>query len=619
MKKLLSLLGTISLVATSSATVVACGGSGTTDPITGPGVDYEAIIKKLKSEVDEIFTKHLNDNVYKNLIGLPDTEKQYQFLNQTKIIENTGNKASELDPYDLILLEKDIYKVLELDQLKTDLNKLKNVTEYKVILNDVNDLFKNIVFDWSSLEILSHLSNDGDKLYLGNVIVNYKIEIQYKGENEVESFTIDDNFKYTSTNSNSLKKASDEFYKNIAKDYFLSSKSEDRKHTNLNWNDIKGSKKSSDGFGRLDKEIKKYYEADSATNGFKSSIIDFIKVNYFDKVGNTLPLSFEGDLIFKSSEMQRHSMSYTVNQWKNYNDSESIKYNYDDDDGRILLDTVFRNDPSKSETKNNLATNYFKTANLKKWKQNFDLNKDEFLTRNNIDIENKVKDTKEFKSSTALGWVNLTGLSINLGKGAYIHKLPDFRIAINYFVGLDETDAQILDKMSEFTVDSLKAWHEVFGVYHGYKYPEHNSQDDFLVALKASELTKEMTSRFPNDKAKDKNSQVHFRDAFSLSNTEFYKQSKAKLFDKGNILDNSNYFMVFAALDSTSPSERKDTIFDWSANEKIGINIKWNDKNQSMNHKVLTFRYGYLNFHIDLKEITMSTKALGNKELVKFV
>ncbi|WP_342258967.1 lipoprotein [Spiroplasma endosymbiont of Dioctria linearis] len=71
MKKLLSLLGGVSLIATSAITVAACG--ETTPPIIVE--DISGVINDLKVETNEIFKKHLETNVYKNLIGLEETEK----------------------------------------------------------------------------------------------------------------------------------------------------------------------------------------------------------------------------------------------------------------------------------------------------------------------------------------------------------------------------------------------------------------------------------------------------------------------------------------------------------------------------------------------------------------
>ncbi len=565
MRKLLSLLGAISLIATSSSTVVACGEGP--EPPTTEGINYDEIIEALKKDVNEIFSKHLTENVYKNLIGLPDTESNYYFLNRTKISENNEKGANDLDPFDLQQLENDLKKILEVDQLSKDLNNLKSINEYKIILNDVNNVLKNIIFDWSSLTIKSYESKEEDKLYLGNVVVNYKIEVQYKGEKDIESFYINENIKYTSTNSDSLKKASDDFYKNISKDYFSSTDSADFKHTNLNWENLRDKKKSSAGLGRTDKEFKKYYENDSKDNGFKKSMIDFIKKNYFDKVGNTLPLSFEGDLIYKSSDMSKTSLFNSVNKKKSYANEESIKFDYSKDEGRIMLDTVFRKDPNSGTTQNILSTQYFKTSNYKVWKSDFQNQKDSFLKQLKLDEEtsNQIEQTNEFKSSTALGYVNLTGLSINLADATYIHELPDFKIAVNYFVDINQSDAQILSKMSEFSVESLKAWHKIFGVSNAYEYPEHNSKEDFLVSLKSSELTDKMTDRFNEAKEWTLNMTNYFNDSFSLQKK--LEDYKVNLLNDANINEDSWYNMSISALNNHTGSWTY-SAFDWTANKK---------------------------------------------------
>ncbi|WP_339030707.1 lipoprotein [Spiroplasma endosymbiont of Cantharis nigra] len=615
MRKLLSLLGAISLIATSSATVVACGQDEVVPPVV---VNYDELVKSLKNDVNEIFWKHLNDNVYKNLVGLPDTESQYYFLNRTKIIENSNLSAEDIDPFDLQQLEKDIKKVLEVDQLSMELNKLKNVNEYKVILNDVNDLLKAVVIDWKSLIIKSYESSAEDKLYLGNVIVDYKIQIQYKGEKSIETFDIDENFKYTSTNSDSLKKASDDFYKNIAKDYFSSTDSNDKKHTNLNWEDIKDKKKSYEGLGKTDKEFKKYYQDDSKTNGFEKSLIDFIKKNYFEKVGNTLPLSFEGDLIYKSSEMSNYSMFDTINKFKKYNSKSSVQFDYKEDSGRIFLNTIFRNNPNDLTTKNNLLTHYFKKTNYDIWKSDFEIKKESFLEGLKLENESSIKESSEYKSSTALGYVNLTGLSINLANGIYIHELPDFKLAVNYMVDINQSDAQILDKIAEFSVENLKIWHKVFGVSHNYEYPDYNSNEDFLMSLKSSKLTDEMTKKFPDGNNVNANLTSHFNEVFTLKNSPYLVETRENLLNETNIIEDSLYSIGINDLAQNSNAWTY-SAFDWTANKKTGINIKANGKSEQRNNKNLYFILGYVNFYIDLDKITMGAIELGDKELVKFI
>ncbi|WP_339033465.1 lipoprotein [Spiroplasma endosymbiont of Cantharis rufa] len=610
MRKLLSLLGTVSLIATTSATVVACG----TKPVIPPeGINYDEIVKSFKSDVNEIFSKHLNENVYHNLIGLPDTESRYYFLNRTKIIENSDSKWEDIDPFDLKQLEKDIKKVLDIDELSKELNKLKNVNDYKIILNDVNDLLKNVVIDWKTLVIKSYES-EVDQLYLGNVIVDYKIQIRYKGEKDIENFEINENFKYTSTNSDSLKQASDDFYKNISKDYFLSDDLNDKKHTNINWEKIRGDKKSSDGFGKTNDEFKKYYQDDSKNNGFESSMTNFIKKNYFEKVGNTLPLSFEGDLIYKSSEMNKNSLFKVMNKYKQFKDDTAIKFDYKTDAGRIFLNTIFRDEPTDLKTKNNLLTYYFNKSNYEIWKSNFQLEKDSFISGLKLENESAIKETSEYKSSAALGYVNLTGLSINLSEGLYIHELPDFRIAVNYFVDIDQSEGQILDKIAEFTVNSLKVWHKTFGVANSYEYPDHNSNEDFLMSLKSSELTNQISEISSREIVNTTNG---FYRSFSLVGNNYLKETKIKLLNDANIIEDSAYYMMVPSLETTN--EWMYSTFDWTANKKTGINIKHNGKSEHRNNQWLSFNFGYLAFFIDLDKITLGAIELGDKEIVKFI
>ncbi|WP_339033463.1 lipoprotein [Spiroplasma endosymbiont of Cantharis rufa] len=613
MRKLLSLLGTVSLIATTSATVVACG----TDPVIPPeGINYDEIVKSLKSDVNEIFSKHLNENVYHNLIGLPDTESRYYFLNRTKIIENSDLKWEEIDPFDLKQLEDDIKKVLDIDELSKELNKLKNVNDYKIILNDVNDLLKNIVIDWKTLVIKSYES-EVDKLYLGNVIVDYKIQIQYKGEKDIESFEITENFKYTSTNSDSLKKASDDFYKNIAKDYFSSNELDDKKHTNINWENIKAKKKSSDGFGKTNDEFKKYYQDDSKNNGFESSMINFIKKNYFEKVGNTLPLSFEGDLIYKSSEMNKNSLFNVINKYKQIKEDNAIKFDYKTDAGRIFLNTIFRDEPTDLKTKNNLLTYYFNKSNYGIWKTNFQFKKDSFLNELNLENESAIKETSEYKSSTALGYVNLTGLSINLSEGLYIHELPDFRLAVNYFVDIDQSEGEILDKLAEFSVNSLKVWHKTYGVVNTYEYPDYNSNEDFLMTLKSSELTNQISERMNDGPEYNYNATANFHDAFSLLDNNYLIETKTKLLNEANIFENSYYDMMIPS--KSTNQNWTYSAFDWTANKKTGVNIKHNGKSEERNNQWFSFNFGYLVFFIDLDKITLGAIELGDKEIIKFI
>ncbi|ALD66546.1 lipoprotein [Spiroplasma cantharicola] len=592
MKRLLSLLGAVTLVASSSATVVACG---ETDPGKDEIITAE-LIKKFEKDVNNIFAEHLEKNVYQNLINLPATEIDNQFLNKTTIEQYQGKSSEEIGEYRLNQLNLDIVRVLDIENLEKSLNELKFISEYKLILNDVNSLYKGIVFDWSTLKINS---NNSQQMYLGNVTLDYTIEIQYKGKKEIETLNIDDTLKYTSTDNVALKNATDLFYRNIANDYLSSKEQDDIKQTNLKWKDIMGSKKPSDGYGKIDKELANYYDIDRKNNGFEKSIISFIKNKYFAEL-EALPLAFSEESIFKTEELNQTSLLASANKHKIANNEESIKYDYSNLNGQVMLKTIFRNNPETTNAKQALRNQYFVKKNKDIWNKDFNLLKEDFLKtlKGNFD---EYKNSNEYKSSVAMGYINLKGLSINLGSNAYVHELPDFKIAVNYMIDLNESEDKALDDMSEFSVKTIKAFHETFGVDYDYGYvPEANSKDDILMALKGSDFTKKI--KFDQALAGGSEFMSYQLSLTNeLTNLESYRES---MFDLANLSSDTMF----------SFSQRKSKSFQYLINskwfkhydEKKGIYISYyNPSGDSSRFENNSFHwsFGYLNFYIDLDQI----------------
>ncbi|WP_339033721.1 lipoprotein [Spiroplasma endosymbiont of Cantharis rufa] len=612
MKKLLSLLGSLTLVATSAATVVACGDKVV--PPTEPEQGLSELIKELKNDTNEIFSKHLINNVSKNMIGLTETEKTNKFLFKTRIKANSGKSASQLTETDRKELQEDILKVLAIDELTNELNKLKNINKYKIILNDVSTLINEIIFNWNSLLIQSYENGD---VYLGNVVIDYSIKVQYKGEKEIETFQIGDNFKYTSTNNSALKQASDVFYQNITKDYISSTSEEDRKHTNIKWDSIKGNKKRSDGYGKFDKELKKYYQDDASNNGFRTSMTNFIKTKYFSEVSTGLPLSFEGNIIYKSSEMGKTSLFKSMNYTRSYNDENSIKFVYDSDEGQTLVNTIFREKPNDTTTKTVLRNSYFTDDNYSLWNRIWTgVKNDEINSLLGEEESAKIKETIEFQNSIAFGFVNLTGLSIKLDNGNYVHNLPDFKIAINYLIDTNPDNSQKLNDLAEFSANTLKVWHETMGISYGNEYPEPNSEADFLMTMKKSALTK----KFAADNVGGLNATWKFWKLFTLSDEGGYQQERNNLFEEANI-EESYILFNFAKKGYRYLNGWVYSNFNWIIDE-YGVTLEKNDKNytgEDSNDSVMTWILGYINFHIDLDQMTLGTNTLGKKEFIKFI
>ncbi|WP_342275038.1 lipoprotein [Spiroplasma endosymbiont of Cantharis lateralis] len=608
MKKLLSLLGGVSLVATTSASVVACGNT-TTKP---EKIDYNRLIKDLEKDVNNIFVEHLENNVYKNLIGLTINEKENKFLNRTTIKIFKGKPASEIGEKNLALLVEDISNILELKELESKLNELKLVNKYNILLNDVNTLYKGIVFDWNTLDINSNESND---IYLANVLLNYKIEVQYKGEKEIEVLRISESFKYTLTNEEKIKNSSDNFYKNITKDYFSTQDLDAQKYSNLLWNDIKGSKSKLDGYGDIEKEIDNYWNNTAKQNGFTDSITEFIKANYFNELP-TLPLIFETDNFYKSTVLNETSLFNSINKPKALEDYESIKFDYKTEVGQLMLESIFRKNPDISPTDYLLRSNYFTEKNLDVWTKDYKLLKEEFIKKLNGNLEEFEK-TEQYKSSFSMGHVNLTGLSINFPDDKYIHYLPDFKIAINYIIDLNQSSDEILNDLNEFSVNSIKAFHEVYGVDYDYDYlQKNNSEEDILMAIKKSDFTNSI--KFEKDSIGGV-SLINKALSLDINETLPYRE---KLLKKSNLPLDSIYLFDFRNSYSSSDSPSmiccSKYFRNYDSERGVFFNIYNLNNNTMWEAKQMYWNLGYLNLHFDLDKIMDGIKTLEEKDFIVF-
>ncbi|ALD66550.1 lipoprotein [Spiroplasma cantharicola] len=614
MKNLLSLLGAVTLVASSSATVIACGD-------TKPEKDkiINDLIKKFEKDINKIFAEHLEKNVYQNLINLPATEINNQFLNKETINKYQGKSFDQIGEYQLNQLSSDIIRVLDIKNLEKSLNELKAINEYKIILSDVKNLYKGIVFDWKTLKINS---NNSQQMYLGNVVLDYKIEIQYKGKKEVETLSIGDTLKYTSTDNDALKTSTDTFYRNIASDYLASKVQDDIKQTNLKWKDIMGSKKVSDGYGKIDRELANYYDLDRKNNGFEKSIISFVKSKYF-YVLDSLPIVFEEESIFKGAELNETSLLTSTNKIKSGINEEAAKYDYSDLNGQVMMKTIFRNNPETSNAKQALRNQYFVKKNKDIWNRDFNFLKEDFLKNLNGNFVD-YKNSAEYKSSIAMGYINLKGLSINLGSNAYIHQLPDFKIAVNYMIDLSENEDKTLDDMSEFSVKTIKAFHETFGVNYDYEYvPEANSDDDILMALKSSEFTNKLKFDYFENYGCSKNLSYQLSLTNELTNLESYRES---MFDLANL--SSDTMFQFSQRSTEWNGEYnflEESNYFKHYDEQKGISISRNNifpmiPGVVYQTSTIYWSFGYLNFYINLNNLFYSVPMQPSlkKDLIVF-
>ncbi|ALD66034.1 lipoprotein [Spiroplasma cantharicola] len=618
MKKLLGLLGSLTLITSASATVIACGGS--IESVIKE-FDYGALIKQLETDVQKIYEKHLIENVGLKLFGITSTEKNNQFLKRANIDKYKDN-PSGIQGNEQTALKNDLEKILDLKSFETSLNnELKKQNKYKIILNDVESLFKSVTFNFETMIIQSNEIND---IYLGNVVIDYNIVLQYKGKTDIENFKLKDTLKYTLTDQKLFQEASQRFYQNITKDYFASTDPKHTVHTNLEWNKISKGKKAFEAYGNVEPEIKKYYQDNSKTNSFRTSIINFIQDKYFN-ILQKFPIDFDGDFIYKGSNFDNNdnSLLATINWYISYNHSNSIKYDYKKEKDKILLETFFRKDPSRAATKNNLNDYYFTGENYKIWQDQFSIRKMNFLKELGMSVAemDKIKEAEAFKKALSLGYVSIKGLSIKIDGGAYVHQLPDFRIAINYLFsksGAEDTERR---NLSEFSAKTLSAFHETFNVKHDYnKYPEQNTKLDFLMAIKKSTLTEDFNfiNFWERQDSREANGNFNLtRDSRYKINLEDYR---LEMFRKANLPSNTIYQFAF-----NHPWHGN----DWASHkwawylEEDGWMIADPGRPSNgyiLNEGILHFNLGYIQFYFDLDKIMKGIKEIeGKKSFIKFV
>ncbi|WP_339033532.1 hypothetical protein [Spiroplasma endosymbiont of Cantharis rufa] len=315
--------------------------------------------------------------------------------------------------------------------------------------------------------------------------------------------------------------------------------------------------------------------------------------------------------------MSKYSLFNKINNVKSYNDANSIKYDYKTAEGRIMLNTIFRNNPNNSDTQNLLLANYFTSNNYKIWQDQFTVSKENFLKELSIDKNSPIAQTDDFKKSLALGYVNLTGLSINLGDN-YTQELPDFKIAVNYLIDNQQSDEKALENMVKFSVNSLQAWHEAIGVEYDQDYPEYNSAQDFLMVIRASNLTSKFIEKDKTTNWGNGNS-FNFYLNFGLSGRFGFTEERLTMLNQAKLPETSIYSLGLQQKNLSSPTNVWNyTDFDWFTNEN-GISLKWNNKNRNINNNIMLLDLGYINFYIDLDQITLGSKTLGQKDFIKFI
>ncbi|AUB31619.1 lipoprotein [Spiroplasma floricola] len=624
MKKLLSLLGTVTLIATSTSTVIACGKKTETKDSSKdkePGNDNLAqVIQDFQNDVTKIYDNHINTEVFSQLIGLAETEKNHLFIKKDNI-KTYSKKENEIKAENKKQIENDINVILKTKLLEEKLNELKKVNKYKIILDEVDSIFKGVEVIYNdNFKIDSGALSQG--VFIGKFIVEFKININYKGKNDIEKFEIKDTLKYTSTDSEAFKLAGEQMQEKIAKEFFLSE--ETKNFSNFKWNEIKNDKQDWEAFGDYSENIKKYV---NSNNTYSQNLISFIKKNYFKNFEN-LNMNFSKQSIYKEGTFENNFLTAFENKnMKSFNNFSNSK-----EKSQKMFELIFRKDTNSQESKQILNDIYLTSSNKQEWSKEWNQLKDNYFKEMKFS-ENEINNIKKFdsyKSSIANFKLKITGLSIKLGddQNSYIHELPDFNLISSYSYN-SQTEIN-WDMLKELILKNIvKNIQDFYGIDTDFKYPDFQSKDNYLFNLKNKELIDILKN---SGAAKNEIHSIAILNMILSGNskgTYYYNTTNSlkSLLEKLNFTSfisknnrNKKYFFNLNNLenikddDSTGTStkvfqDNKDII----VLNKTGLTFKNNNLLKS-----LSFEMGYLKFAINIEDLLINKNG-DTKEIIKFV
>ncbi|AUB31781.1 hypothetical protein [Spiroplasma floricola] len=176
MKRLLMLFSICAIITGTSSSIVACGTKSITDIYE---VDQD-LLKMLKNEANLKYDSHFIKNNIPFVQTFDKADELYEFFNSTNLanlytnsqdgeIKISINSLANLDSFN-----KDLQKHLNLEDLKTDINSLKNSDKnnYSIFLSKVNSVYAN--YEFGPDFIIRRQIIDDNITYTGNFEVNFK-------------------------------------------------------------------------------------------------------------------------------------------------------------------------------------------------------------------------------------------------------------------------------------------------------------------------------------------------------------------------------------------------------------------------------------------------------------
>ncbi|AKU79665.1 hypothetical protein [Spiroplasma turonicum] len=498
MKKLLSILGTLSLALFPTASILSCGSktesnsedTNEKDPEGNENKDaYAELLKQFQNEVNDKLKTYLEENNIKsNLLKHVKDTTNYKFLNQTNLkgMENTDDGIFTKEQ--LQNLNADIKEhILQTSGLKVYLSTITNNSSYSSIVDGIDNLFNDININENykfkkqesqktskSISIADETSSLS--VYTLDITINFKINYKDKDKQLTTFNSNNAKLLISLTDNDAITTYWDSFVKNISK-LALNKGASVITSDDLNLND------KEDKFINNDDIIKNYVNKNNSIDenkGLSEKLIDMISS---EEDFNKLKESLGAVIDFKEKQDVYSELTWLTSF---YADSE-IELNWEND-GKKLFDRVFKmiseekdqklsgsNTPIKVESS---IFDYLST-HVNEWAKSYKLNFDKV---NQIDDDNIIFDDNDTEAlnnihnSVKFGTIKLKGLELKFTSNSELTlELPEFNIYSTYTIDNNEkimaTTFNIENSKTFKSIyfnlnNGINAYNKVFGTFN---------------------------------------------------------------------------------------------------------------------------------------------------------
>ncbi|PPE06326.1 lipoprotein [Mesoplasma corruscae] len=477
MKKLLAILGSLTVSATSALTIVSCKDKTeeTNVPPTDSKEEIRKLISKFESEVNTKWASVVTNKISEasTFVEKPGQQSNFTFFQKEKlkdvyekalnVSENTT--ASQIKFYDTLdtndkeILTNNIQSLLSTQENINNLKKEISASTYQVLIGDLNsNWIDNVKMNYDKATI-SFTDKDMENSFLANIEVEYETKYYYMdAENARQTKSLQGSASITISDDGAIIEVISKLQQELAAD-LLKTGNPLVYLDKTSLNDINAIEIIGGSTNKYKNEIEKYYEK------FAPKLVKEIKKNYFDSSkspvlkGIKVDLQNPKDVIRNSSQdakvgelkLDRIQTSSTAQNFKPVDEKQfarqSTYFGEIKQDASILL-----GDDSKatdSTLYSDLKTTYEKTKD--EYAKSFKLKYEQITEKSSKEQAANIESL--LNNSVNLEQVSIKGINFQLANG-YKQNLND--VLINLSVAVD----------NKSTLNENKATGKTFAAYY---------------------------------------------------------------------------------------------------------------------------------------------------------